>query len=178
MGITVSEIVGRIDRLDQNVIAAPFLYASDTQELDIECSTWGVEEAPQTLNIQYVVQPNKVPGEEHRFRFDLASDHSTHCIDWESTGVHFLSFQGSGTKPKSPASVIGDWNYSGFRNPALSALLRVHINVWLMNGAPPTDGKEGRNLHQGDGPPSVLSASPPSSERPLISKRRQRMKLP
>jgi len=47
--------IGRLDLLNENVVAAPFLYANDTTEIDIEFTRWGVPEL--SYNAQYVVQP-------------------------------------------------------------------------------------------------------------------------
>jgi hypothetical protein len=35
-----------------------------------------------------------------------------------------------------------EWTYEGPDNPAESEGLRIHINLWLIKGEPPSDGKE------------------------------------
>ena len=72
--------VGRLDNLDQNVVAALFLYKDDATEVDIlEAAKWS--EANPPYNAQYVIQPWDKPGNRERFLMALNGTFSTHYID-------------------------------------------------------------------------------------------------
>jgi hypothetical protein len=134
-------ISGRVDRLDRNVVASPFLYANDSLEVDVEFSSWQ-NANPRALNAQFVLQPYNIKGNQERFRMDLTGNESTHYYDWESASIHCKSFLGHSAEPKDSSLVLHDWTYTGKNNPPESANLRIHFNLWLINGRPPTDGQE------------------------------------
>jgi hypothetical protein len=130
----------RIDNLDKNVVFSPFLYLDDHTEMDIEFSRWQSSSPP---NAQFVVQPAPYTSSNRRqFTVSLEGDYSTHYIDWRPASVHFKSFHGHYEEPPSPDLLIQDWTYTGGANPSDSQGLRVHINLWLIGGLPPSDGRE------------------------------------
>jgi len=133
-------VTGRVDELDKNVIAAPFLYADDLTEIDIEFAKWGVE-APST-NAQYVVQPYAKPGNLERFPMVLSDTLSTHYINWQADAINFKSIQGHYEEPPATGDLIHEWVYTGGDIPADEDCLRVHINLWLYQGQAPSDGEE------------------------------------
>jgi len=65
-GLHRFSITGQLDRLDPNVVFAPFLYKDDETEIDIEFTRWGEANLPD--NGQYVVQPWLNSGNLVRFR--------------------------------------------------------------------------------------------------------------
>lgn len=134
-------VVGRIDSLDPNVIFSPFLYIDDDKELDIEFTKWG--DPNWAYNAQYVVQPGPyTPGDNYLpFLFTLGGTHSTHYIDWMPSLVNFKSIHGHYAEPPDPNFLIQEFSYSGNQIPPESAGLRVHLNLWLLNGWAPTDKK-------------------------------------
>jgi len=134
-------VTGPVDRFDKNVVASPFLYKSDTQEIDVEFSAWG-KSGPDADNAQFVVQPYNHEGNRRTFNFTLTGDSSTHSYDWSSEGIHFLSIKGHSNRPQGAQSIIQEWAYTGDDNPKESDNLHVHINLWLFQGKPPSDGKE------------------------------------
>ena len=131
----------RVDRLDKNVVAAPFLYANDTKEIDIEFSTWG-KSGPRAQYGQYVVQPYNRKGNLHRFNITLEGDASTHSFDWSADRIRFLSLHGHYADPPSKDHVIQEWSYTGDDNPIEEDGLKVHINFWLVGGKSPSDGRD------------------------------------
>jgi hypothetical protein len=134
-------VSSRIDRLDRNVVASPFLYANDSQEIDIEFSTWQ-NANPKSDNAQYVLQPYNIPGNRERFRIDLPDSRSTHYFDWTRSTISFKSFLGHSAEPPDSSSLIREWTYSGKSNPPQEANLRIHFNLWLIKGQAPFDGRE------------------------------------
>lgn len=135
-------VASRVDQLDKNVVASPFLYANDSQEVDIEFSTWTDDSGPKVNNAQYVVQPWDTPKNRGRFTVALNGDYSTHYMDWQKSSIRFKSFHGHYTEPPHPWLLMRDWTYTGKDSPPESANLRVHINLWLIRGAAPSNGQE------------------------------------
>ncbi len=129
-------VSGQTGALDKNIVASPFLYRDDVREVDIEFSRWGRERGPDA---QYVVQPFQTRGNLHRFTAVPGAE-TTHCIDWRPDSILFSSFRGHGRKPAGRESV--KWTYEGKDIPREDDGLRIHINLWLVRGMPPSDGKE------------------------------------
>ena len=132
-------VSSRVDLLDQNIVASPFLYEDDAHEVDIEFSRW---RKTRGNNAQFVVQPYAHAGNIHRYEMRLNGAESTHCFDWRPDAIHFQSLQGHVKEADSASAVIQDWTYTGKDNPAEREGVRIHINLWLIQGQPPTDGKE------------------------------------
>jgi hypothetical protein len=133
-------IASPVDQLDPNVVLGLFTWDDlapqhNYREIDIEFSHWG---DPQELNTQHVIQPYLHAGNMHRFPTLLQGSLSTHLFDWRKDGVHFHSYQGS---PAKPGEQIQAWTYSGADNPPPGAE-NTRLNLYLMNGSPPSDGKE------------------------------------
>ena len=133
-------VIGPVDNLDKNVVAALFLYKDDWTEMDIEFARWG--EANPTYNAQYVVQPWNTPGNREQFSMTLSGSNTTHYIDWSSSAVRFKSIHGHYQEPPDPAHLIHEWSYTGSDIPTREERLRIHINLWLDHGNPPSDGQE------------------------------------
>ncbi len=129
-----------LDQMDKNVIAAPFLYKDDMTEIDIEFARWGDNNAAE--NAQYVVQPYTTTGNMVSFSMTLSSTLSTHYIDWQADLIHFKSIKGHHPEPPDDAFLINEWLYTGDDNPDEEECLKVHLNLWLLQGNPPSDGQE------------------------------------
>jgi hypothetical protein len=131
-----------VDQLDKNVVLGLFTW-DDTapqynyREIDIELSRWGDSTAE---NAQFVVQPWDRAGNRHRFNMSLQEEHSTHRFEWRTDNVHFSSFQGHDALP-DPSDEIESWQYTGADIPP-EGIGNARINLWLFNGAPPSDGQE------------------------------------
>jgi hypothetical protein len=133
-------LTSAVDQLDPNVVLGLFTWDDlapqyNYREIDIEFSRWG---NPKALNSQYVIQPYTQTGNLHRFATRLQGRHSTHLFEWHKDGVRFHSFQGS---PANPGNQIDKWTYLGTDNPPPGDE-NIRLNLWLMNGTPPTGGKE------------------------------------
>ncbi|HRC08295.1 MAG TPA: hypothetical protein PLV41_08775 [Miltoncostaeales bacterium] len=120
-----------VDDLDPNVTLGLFTW-SDTpdfnnREIDIEFARWGNPLAE--TNAQWVVQPHYLDNHMWSFRQNDAAN-STHTFTWEPTQVAFTTT--SGTVPF--------WSYSGADVPPAGDE-RVHMNLWLLWGQPPMNGK-------------------------------------
>jgi hypothetical protein len=130
-------VSSRVDELDKNVVGGLFTYLDDNNEIDIEFSKWGQSTAD---NSQYVVQPYYHAGNTHRFNTQLNGDYSTHCIDWHQNHINFFSLHGHYCTPPDSGYIIDEWEYTGGDIPTTSKE-KVHLNLWLMNGNPPSDGQ-------------------------------------
>lgn len=130
-----------VDLLDPNVVASPFLYKSDTQEIDIEFSRWQNQRG-NARNAQFVIQPYRNKDNMERFRCDLNGQPSTHQFEWTRGKVAFLSFLGHGEIPEAESRVLRRWTSTSEDIPEEDIGMRIHINIWLVKGEAPTDGKE------------------------------------
>lgn len=132
-------VESRFDLYDPKVVAAPFLYADDDQEIDIEFSRWG---DPDYGCGSYSVQPSGIPGNYHPFDVALGGSNTSHSFLWQPDYIHFRSMHGHYTEPPSPGFLIEDWLYTGESIPPESEEMKLHINLWLMSGLAPTDNQE------------------------------------
>lgn len=131
-------LASRVDKLDKNVCASPFLYKSDSEELDIEFR-WD----HKGNNSQFVVQPFQKPGHMERFKLALTGDYSTHSFNWQKGFVDFLSLHGHYKKPPEPKYLIRKWKYEGDDIVRQEAGLKIMINLYLVPGKKaPASGKE------------------------------------
>jgi hypothetical protein len=140
-GTYVFQIDTRVDLLDRNVVLGLFTW-DDTapeynfREIDVEFSRWGVEGNKVG---QYVVQPWSHSGNMHRFDVVLTDGAATSCFNWEASSVFFQSLYGHQTCPGS-SQEIASWTYGGPDVPPEGGG-NARINLWLLNGYPPTDGQ-------------------------------------
>jgi hypothetical protein len=135
-------LASRVDLLDKNIVVGLFTWDDDApaynyREIDIEISRWGEDAAD---NAQYVVQPWTRAGNRHWFNMILQEDASTHRFDWRGASIQFASWQGRASPP-SPGDEIQSWLYTGVDIPSAGAG-NAHINLWLLDGSPPSDGQE------------------------------------
>ncbi len=125
-----------VDLLDKNAILGYFSWDDNApqfhyREIDIEFSRWSVEDGPNT---QYVIQPWEVAGNRHQFSIKLSGPSAKHQFEWRKSQVMFDSWNGDGSRLQS-------WSYS---NTAAipPAGGNIRLNLWLMDGQPPSDGKD------------------------------------
>jgi hypothetical protein len=96
------QVIGRIDKLDRNVVLGLFTYPTlmwgkdKTNEIDIEFAQWG---NPAAKNADYVVYPTSAVSRDKNidnieFWFALNGDYTTHRFLWESSQVTFQSLHG------------------------------------------------------------------------------------
>lgn len=91
-------------------------------------------------NSQFVVQPYFVGSTMYRFEMTLQSDLSTHGFDWRQGSVYFQSLQGRQSFPGPINQEIASFTYDGYYVPP-TGNTNARINLWLFNGAPPSDGR-------------------------------------
>ncbi|MCP4835924.1 MAG: hypothetical protein GY895_14310 [Phycisphaera sp.] len=139
---------GRVDQLDPNVVFGLFIWEyvscydssvmwwNPPNEFDIEFSRWG---DPDDVAAQFVAQPYDWPGNIHRFDVpdDPAANRITSEFRWEPEGMFCRAWLGG---PESPGEIIGQWFYDGPHHPR-PGRARVHVNLWLINGNAPQDGR-------------------------------------
>jgi hypothetical protein len=130
-------INGRVDQLDLNVVFGLFNYP--TPDVGPDGTTkWG---KPNGLPASYTIHPNSGNAGK-KFPLRLSGDATSHSFMWRSNSVSFSSNHGHYT----------DENFQQFSsfhfqpdNPfgqVPQSPLRVHINLWMFQGRPPTDKRE------------------------------------
>jgi hypothetical protein len=67
---------------------------------------------------------------------------STHLFTWQSNLVTFQSQSGSYSPNPNPTNVIGTWVFANASAVPQTGDENARINLWLLFGHPPTDGKE------------------------------------
>lgn len=131
-----------VANMDPHIVLGLFTWSDDpayaNREIDIEFATWG--EGASSLNAQYVVQP-ATRGRLHRFRMDRRVSSSVHSFTWLPDSISFLSVRGSRPTPSVPSHVIQRWAFTGEDIPQRGDE-NPRINLWLMQGKPPKNGKE------------------------------------
>jgi hypothetical protein len=136
------ELNSPADNLNPNATLGLFTWSDDPaftyREIDVECARWGNAADPD--NAQFVVQPWDAANHLFRYRVPAGLTNSTHLFVWETNRVSFQSqtgaYSGFGTNLISSAlfTTAGAVPQSGDEN--------VRLNLWLINGNPPTDNHE------------------------------------
>jgi hypothetical protein len=125
------EINSDVNNLDQNLVAAPFLYQDDTHEIDIEHSYWAGESNGK--NLYYTVQPVK-NGSQQTQTVSL-SNPFLDIIDWQSDKIIFTTEQNGNT--------ISSFTYASSTDSTTNNFIpgseKVHINFWQYQGKTPTN---------------------------------------
>lgn len=122
-----------VNALDPNVVLGLFTWSDKApyahRELDIEMSRWG--NAADPTNAQYVVQPYDTLNHLRRFTMPPTTS-STHRFAWHPGQVAWDSYDANG-------GLIASYSYTGTDVPKPGDE-RVHLNLWLFNGAAPING--------------------------------------
>jgi hypothetical protein len=141
------QVIGRVDKLDRNVVLGLFKYPTadigkdGTNEIDIEFARWGNETAEN--NADYVVYPAvgaRAPDDHISFKVTLTGDYTTHRFRWECHEVAFQSLHGH---RDDDIGEFEHWRYT----PGKPRLIPqqptpVRINLWLFDGIAPSDSTE------------------------------------
>jgi len=129
-----------IDGFDPQIVLGLFTWTDDPgyhhREIDIEISRWG---DPANQNLQFVVQPYTRKGSIVRFSGPPGAPETTHTFLWTPDRVTCRSLTGHPPGSSSKGLIrehtfTQDIPKAGGENP--------RINLWLMGGKPPRDGKE------------------------------------
>lgn len=127
-------LASRVDALDPNVVLGLFTWSDRARfahrEIDIEFARWG--SATDPTNAQYVVQPWDGPGHTARFT-QPAAERSVHRFTWRPGRIDWQSLDGNGNPTASYTYTDTDVPPSGDE--------RVRLNLWLFQGAAPTNGQ-------------------------------------
>jgi len=128
--------------LDKNVVLGLFTWDDDPayhyREIDIEFSRW---ENERNSNAQYVLQPWDFPDHTYRFDLNAGENVTTHTLRWEPGRIAFRSYYGPWSASPASSDIIRSWVYTGDDVP-LPGNENARINLWLIWGKPPSDGKE------------------------------------
>ena len=137
------ELGSRVDDLDTNIVLGMFTWSDDPaytyREIDVECAR-GFK--ADTNNSQFTVQPYNLAGHYSRYRVPTGLADSTHLFTWQSNSVAFECQNGSYSPNPIPANVISTWMFANASAVPRTGDENVRINLWLLFGHPPTDGKE------------------------------------
>ena len=122
---------------NKNVVLGLFNYLSDRKEFDIEITKWG-ESSP--TNVQFVVQPSARDRNIKRFPVDpLEGTKKIFSYKWTRNKLIFRC-EDCKNESCSESVLLEEWKYRGDSLPRGDLL--THINLWLLDGMPPTDGEE------------------------------------
>lgn len=134
-------VEGPVGTLDPQVVFGLFTYPraevgkSGTHEIDIEFARWGNAAYP---NLNYTVWPAteglKQTTESREVKIDAAL--TQHTFIWEKERVSFASFAGK--------TELASWIYApeDAARRISQGPQQLMINLWLMDGKAPQDGKE------------------------------------
>jgi hypothetical protein len=129
------------DDLDPNVVLGLFTWSDAPQyhhrELDVEISRWG---EAANANAQFVVQPYTHKDNIVRFSIPRGRGTTTHSITWAADRVVCQSWAGAGdTQPRESTRLYQHTFTQDIPQPGGE---NARINLWLLDGKPPADGKE------------------------------------
>jgi len=141
------QVTGALDRLDPNVVLGLFNYPAPgagpdgTNEIDIEYSRWG---DPASLPASETIYPAhegvKPASVTHEFTMPPDLSDTTQRFDWHKDRIAFQSLRGHRDDNQD------EYAHWAFRPADRQRLpqqpLPVHINLWLVRGKAPQDGKE------------------------------------
>jgi hypothetical protein len=121
----------RTDIINQNLVNAGFLYQDDTHELDVEWSRWGNASNPN--NGDFAIQPSPI---KYWHQDIVSGNWQKDRIIWTTTdgGSDQVEFQ-----VETNSIIVQDWVQT-LTTPVDPSLALAHINNWMFQGKPPTDG--------------------------------------
>lgn len=129
------------DNMDPKVILGLFTWSDAPEyshrEIDVEVSRWGNKD---NKSGQFVVQPYTSPMNIVRFQIPPRLTASTHSFVWKPDSVFCRSLKGiNGARP-ARTSIVAEHTFT--QGIPQAGGENARINLWLMAGQPPTDGKE------------------------------------
>jgi hypothetical protein len=136
------QLASPADNINPSAVLGLFTWSDDgayaNREIDIECSRWA--NAADPSNAQFVVQPYDINGHLTRFTVPAGQTNATLFFTWETNRVTFQSQRGAFSPNPSPANVVSNWTSTLTVPPTGDE--NVRLNLWLFQGAAPTDGQE------------------------------------
>jgi hypothetical protein len=163
-----------VDNLDPNVVLGliaygpPALGPDGTHEIDIEYSRFGSatgDNGRWTVFPNVLVNPTPPPLTRTTYGLALGGDPTTTSrFTWTKFNVSFETLLGY-QSPDSETNVAGSWSYRP-SNPYTSispSPMPIHMNLWLLNGSPPTNGQNTEVVvHSFSFTPAAATASVPA----------------
>jgi len=138
------ELDSEVNSIDSNVVLGLFTWSDDPawayRQIDIECSRWSIP--ADVNNSQFVVSPYYLNGHLMRYRTAPGITNSTHLWTWESNQIAFQCQAGGYVTNPSPANIIASMTFTKAGEVLQTGDEQVRINLYLVNGIPPTDNKE------------------------------------
>jgi hypothetical protein len=139
------QVTGRLNRLDKNVVLGLFNYPAPgmgpdgTNEIDIEYSRWGDADAPPASETVYPAHLG-LASTTHPFAMPPGQSDTTQRFDWQSDGIAFQSLSGHRSDEQGE---YANWSFHPTDQQRLPQQpLPVHINLWLVRGKAPQNGRE------------------------------------
>jgi hypothetical protein len=136
------ELNSVVDNLNPNVTLGLFTYSDDPaftdREIDVEGGRWNVPS--DTNNAQFVVQPYYLANQLVRYCVPPGLVDSTHLFVWETNRISWQSQ--TGAYSGAATNLIASYIFTNAANVPQSGDEAVHLNLWLINGNPPTDNNE------------------------------------
>jgi hypothetical protein len=136
------ELNSAANNLNPNVTLGLFTWSDDPaytyREIDVECARWGNAADPN--NSQFVVQPWDAPNHLVRYRVPAGMTNSTHLFVWETNQISFQSQ--TGAYSAFATNVISSYLFANAAAVPQSGDENVRLNLWLINGIPPSDNNE------------------------------------
>jgi hypothetical protein len=144
------QVTTAVDNLDPNVVLGLFVYGplalgpDGTHEIDIEYARFGSADADNgrwTIWPNVLVTPSLVG--RSSYTLQLGSDPTTTSrFTWAPSDVAFTTLAGF-QAPGSNTNLVRSWTYApGDPTTTISqSPMPVHMNLWLNQGAPPTNGQ-------------------------------------
>ena len=130
------------NNLNPNVTLGLFTWSDDPaftdREIDVECGRW--QNAADTNNAQFVVQPYYLANQLVRYRVPPGLADSTHLFVWETNRISWQSQ--TGAYSAAATNLIASYVFNNAANIPQSGDENVHLNLWLINGSAPTDNNE------------------------------------
>jgi len=132
-GTYTFELASRVDSFDANVVLGLFTWSDKApyahREIDIELARWG--NAADTTNGQYVVQPYDKANHLRRFT-QGALGTSIQRFTWRAGSIAWETRDAAN-------GLVASYTYTGAGVP-VPGDERVRLNLWLYQGAAPSDG--------------------------------------
>jgi hypothetical protein len=133
-------VEGRIDKMDKNVVLGLFNYSGNDgfDEMDIEWARWGNKSYP---NCNYTVWPAQKGFKDYSYtkEVSLTGKNTTQRFTRTDSSVFFQSIQGF---TNGNDNVVASSRCKAPKNSISSLPMPAYINLWLMDGLAPANGKE------------------------------------
>lgn len=124
-----------LDALDRNVVLGLFTWndkpAYNHREIDIEFARWG--DAGNPYNAYYTVQPYTASGNQRSWALQPGYGQTTHSFRWTRNSIDFAS--------SAFGNPLQQWSYTRRSGIPRAGGENARINLWLFQGAPPSDGQ-------------------------------------